>query len=108
MVVRSDEEYAELVATFDLPIEATSTYEKWQKELADELGMRYSEEVAGKTWGGVELMYESLPEIGIAYRRAEMKWGYQGQYISVDPAMTGAKAGTIMSFDLVKTLLGGL
>lgn len=108
MVVRSDEEYAELVATFDLPIEATSTYKKWQIELADELGMRYSEGVAEKTWGGVEILYESLPQVGIAYRRAEMKWGWQGQYISVDPAMTKAKAGTIMSFDLVKKLLGGL
>jgi len=69
--------------------------------------MRYSSDLGEKTWGGVELMYESLPEVGIAYRRAEMKWGYQGQYISVNPSITGVGAGRIMSFEAVKGLLGG-
>ena len=107
-MARTDEEYAELVSTLDLPIEATSTYEKWQTELEEELGMRYTTDLGEKTWQGVELMYESLPEIGIAYRRVEQKWGYQGQYISLDPAITGARAGTVMSFEKVKGLLGGL
>ena len=107
-MARTDEEYAELVSTLDLPIEATSTYEKWQAELEKELGMRYTTDLGEKTWQGVELMYESLPEVGIAYRRVEQKWGYQGQYISLDPSITGAKAGTVMSFDKVKGLLGGL
>lgn len=104
---KTDEEMAELVDTLDLPIEATSTYEKWQKELADELGMRYSDAVAGRTWTGVEVLYKSLPEVGIAYRRVEMKWGYQGQYISVDPGITGVGAGRFMTFAQVKGLLGG-
>ena len=108
MVARTGQEYAELVSTLDLPIEATSTYEKWQEALAEELGMRWSDLVTEKTWGGIEILYESLPEIGIAYRRAEMKWGYQGQYISVNPALTGYKAGTIMSFAKVSGMLGGL
>jgi len=107
MVNKTDEEMAGLVDTLDLPIEATSTYEKWQAELADELGLRYSDLVADRTWTGVEVLYKSLPEVGIQYRRVEMKWGYQGQYISVDPRMTGYKAGTIMSFEKVKGLLGG-
>ena len=106
-MARTDEEYAELVSTLDLPIEATSTYEKWQAELEEELGMRYTTDLGEKTWQGVELMYESLPEVGIAYRRVEQKWGYQGQYISLDPALTGTRAGTIMSFEKVKGLLGG-
>jgi len=108
MVDKTDEEMAGLVDTLDLPIEATSTYEKWQAELADELGLRYSDLVSERTWKGVEVLYESLPEVGIAYRRVEMKWGWQGQYISVDPSMTGYKAGIIMSFEKVKGLLGGL
>lgn len=106
-MVLTDEEAAALVDTLDLPIEATSTYEKWQKALAEELGMRYSEKVGGYTWRGVEVLYESLPEVGIAYRRVEMKWGWQGQYISVDPRMTGVPAGQIMSFAKVHELLGG-
>jgi len=108
MVARTDEEYAELVSTLDMPIEATSTYDKWQTELEEELGMRYSSDLGEKTWGGIEILYEKLPEAGLAYRRVEMKWGYQGQYISVDPALTGYKAGTIMSFERVKEVLGGL
>ena len=107
MVARTDEEYAELVSTLDLPIEATSTYETWQEALEEELGLRYSEDVALKTWKGVETLYESLPESGIAFRRVEQKWGYQSQYISVSPAITGYKAGTIMSFEKVRELLGG-
>lgn len=101
------ERYVELVDTLDLPIEATSTYGKWQEALVEELGMRYSDLVAERTWTGVEVLYESLPEVGIAYRRAEMKWGYQGQYISVDPRITGVGAGRIMSFEAVRGLLGG-
>ena len=106
-MARTDEEYAELVSTLDLPIEATSTYDKWQEALEEELGLRYSDLVGEKTWGGVTTLYESLPEVGIAYRRVEQKWGYQGQYISLDPAITGARAGTVMSFEKVKGLLGG-
>ena len=107
MVARTDEEYAELVSTFDLPIEATSTLRKWQEKLEDELGMRYSEGVAEQTWKGVETLYESLPEAGISYGRAEMKWGYQGTYRSTDFALTGVKAGQFMSFEQVRGLLGG-
>ena len=107
MVARTDEEYAELVSTLDLPIEATSTYNKWQKELADELGMRYSDAVAEKTWRGVEILYEKLPEAGISYQRVEMKWGYQGVYRSTSFALTGVQAGKFMSFEQVRTLLGG-
>jgi len=107
MVARTDEEYAELVSTFDLPIEATSTYGKWQKRLEEELGMRYSEGVAEQTWRGVETLYESLPEAGISYQRVEQKWGYQGTYRSTDFALTGVKAGQFMSFEQVRGLLGG-
>ncbi len=89
-----------------MPIEATSTQDRWQKALADELGMRYSDEVAGATWKEIPTVYESLPEIGIAYRRVEMKWGFQGQYISVDPAVTGIPGGRVMSFAKVNELLG--
>jgi len=70
--------------------------------------MRYSESVGDKTWGGIETLYEKLPEAGLAYRRVEMKWGYQSQYISVTPELTGYKAGTIMSFERVREMLGGL
>jgi len=108
MVARTDQEYAELVSTLDLPIEATSTYEKWQKKLADELGMRFSDELASQTWQGIEILYESLPEIGVAYRRVEQKWGFQGQYISVISELSGYKAGTIMSFEAVRGMLAGL
>lgn len=107
MVARTDEEYAELVSTLDLPIEATSTYDKWQKKLADELGMRFSDELAEKTWRGVEILYEKLPEAGISYQRVEMKWGYQGVYRSTSFALTGIKAGQFMSFEQVRALLGG-
>ena len=100
------ERYVELVDTLDLPIEATSTYSEWQEALVEELGMRYSDFVGERTWEGVALLYESLPEVGIAYRRVEMKWGYQGQYISVDPRITGVGAGRIMSFEMVRGLLG--
>lgn len=97
-----------MVSTLDLPIEATSTYDRWQVALEEELGMRYSENVAESTWRGVEIMYESLPEVGVGYRRVEQNWGYQGQYISLVPAITGQAAGTIMSFEKVSGLLKGL
>ena len=108
MVARTDEEYAELVSTLDLPIQATYAYERWQEALEDELGMRYSEELSRKTWTGVEILYEKMPEAGIFFRRVEQKWGYQEQYISIVPAITGYEAGTIMSFERVKELLKGL
>jgi len=107
VVARTDEEYAELVSTLDLPIEATSTYRKWQEALAEELGIRYSEDVASKTWQGVEILYEKLPEAGISYERVETKWGYQGVYRSVSFELTGVKAGRFMSFEKVRELLGG-
>ena len=106
MVAKTAEQYMDLVATFDMPVECTSTYEKWQKCLADELGMRYSEELSERTWGEIPTLHESLPEVGIAYRRVEMKWGWQGQYISVIPAITGIGAGRVMSFAAVTRLLG--
>ena len=107
MVDKTDEEMAGLVDTLDLPIEATSTYEKWQRQLEEELGIRFSDLVAERTWRGVETLYESLPEAGISYQRVEQKWGYQGTYRSTDFALTGVKAGQFMSFEAVKGLLGG-
>jgi len=107
MVDKTDEEMAGLVDTLDLPIEATTTFGKWQAELEEELGMRYSDRLAERTWTGVEVLYEKLPEAGISYGRAEMKWGYQGTYRSTDFALTGVKAGQFMSFETVKGLLGG-
>lgn len=107
MVARTDEEYAELVSTLDMPIEATSTYDKWQAKLEEELGMRYSADVAEKTWEGIELLYEKMPEAGVGYQRVEMKWGYQGVYRSTSFALTGVKAGQFMSFEKVRELLGG-
>lgn len=101
------ERYVELVDTLDLPIEATATYRKWQEALAEELQMKYSDAIAERMWEeALPIHYESLPEVGVAYRRAEMKWGYQGQFISVDPAITGVKAGVIMSWEKVKGLIG--
>ena len=105
-MARTDEEYAELVSTLDMPIEATSTYDKWQAALEEELGMRYSTDVAEKTWGGVELLYERMPEAGISFQRVETVWGYQGVYRSTSFALTGMKAGQFMSFDKVRELLG--
>jgi len=104
---KTDEEMAGLVDTLDLPIEATSTYKKWQIQLEEELGIRFSDLVAERTWTGVETLYEKLPEAGISYARAEMKWGYQGTYRSTSFAQTGVKAGQFMSFGKVKELLGG-
>lgn len=108
MVSSDIERYVELVDTLDLPIEATSTYAKWQEALAEELGMRYSDLVATRTWEGVEVFYEFLPEVGVQYRRVEMKWGFQGQFISVDPALSGVPGGRFMSFEQVSELIGGL
>lgn len=107
-MVKTEEEYAGLVDTLDLPIEATSTYEKWQVALAEELGYRYSDLTAERTWEGADMLYRQFPEAGFTYRRAEMKWGYQGQFISVDPAITGRRAGTILPMELVSNLLKGL
>lgn len=106
MVARTDEEYAELVSTLDMPIEATTTYDKWQAALEEELGMRYSADVAEKTFGGIELLYERMPEAGVGYQRVEMKWGYQGVYRSTSFALTGIQAGRFMSLDKVRELLG--
>lgn len=106
MATRTDEEYAELVSTFDLPIEATTTLGKWQQALEEELGMRYSEDLASRTWQGVETVYEKMPEAGISYQRVEQIWGYQGVYRSTSFALTGVKAGQFMPFDKVKGLLG--
>lgn len=100
------ERYVELVDTLDIPIEETSTISKYQAALERELSWNYGEAVVVPAWEALLLRYESLPEVGIAYRRVEMKWGYQGQYISVDPRITGVGAGRIMSFEAVKGLLG--
>jgi len=108
MVNKTDEEMAGLVDTLDLPIEATSTYEKWQQALSEELGLRFSDIVAERTWKGVEVLHESLPAVGLAYRRVEQKWGYQSQYISVDASLTGQRVGTVVSFEKVQELRGGL
>lgn len=105
---KTDEEMAELVDTLDLPIEATSTYEKWQKALEEELGYRYSPTVAERTWRGVEVLYESLPEVGVKYTRYEQWWGYQGVYTSVNPAITGVPAGRFMPAAKVHELIRGL
>lgn len=105
---KTDEEMAELVDTLDLPIEATTTYDKWKEALAEELDYRYSDLVAKRTWEGVETLYTSLPEVGIAYRRVEMTWGWQGQFTSVDPRLTGIGAGRIMSLAKVGELTRGL
>ncbi len=105
---KTDEEMAELVDTLDLPIEATTTYKKWQEALSKELGMRYSEPLAKRTWVGVDVLYRQFPETGIGFRRAEMKWGYQSQFISLDPRITGQRAGTIISSAKVTELLKGL
>ena len=88
MVDKTDEEMAGLVSTLDLPIEATSTYGKWQTKLEEELGLRYSDLLAERTWKGVEVLYESMPEAGVSYQRVEMKWGYQGVYRSTSFALT--------------------
>lgn len=95
------------MSTLDLPLQATVAYEKWQRALEDLLGMRYSADVASKTWEGVELLYERMPEAGISYERLETKWGYQDIYRSTSFALTGVKAGQFMLFDLVKKLLKG-
>ena len=106
MVDKTDEEMAGLVSTLDLPIEATSTYGKWQAELEEELGLRYSDLLAERTWTGVEVLYEKMPEAGISYQRVEAVWGYQGIWRSTSFALTGVKAGQFMSFDKVRELLG--
>ena len=105
MVVKTDEQYAELVSTLDFPLQETTAYDKWQKALADELGMRYSDELAGKTWEGVTTLYERMPEAGISYERLEVKWGYQSVYRSTSFDLTGQKAGTFLAFEKVKELL---
>ncbi|GAI42468.1 unnamed protein product [marine sediment metagenome] len=107
MVVEPADKYVELVTTLDISIEETSTVSKYQTALERELSWNYGEAVVEPAWEALKLRYESLPEVGIAYRRVEMKWGYQGQYVSVDPRMTGVGAGRIMSFEAVTGLLGG-
>lgn len=108
MVDKTDEEMAELVDTLDLPIEATTTYEKWQEALERRLGYEPSSLLLERTWKGVPVLYESLPEVGIAYRRVEMTWGWQGQFVSVDPRMTLIPAGRLMSLASVQELTRGL
>jgi len=66
---KTDEEMAELVDTLDLPIEETTTYDKWQKALAEELEMRYSDTLAEKSWRGVRTKYVALPELGMRMER---------------------------------------
>ncbi|GAH46861.1 unnamed protein product [marine sediment metagenome] len=107
MVEKTDEEMAGIVSTLDLPLQATATYEKWQKALEEELGMRYSPLFGERTWAGIEVLYEKMPEAGIGYSRVEQKWGYQEVYKSTSYALTGVKAGQFMSFDKVKELLKG-
>lgn len=80
MVDKTDEEMAELVDTLDLPIEETTTYEKWQKGLVEELGDRYSETLAGKSWRGVETKYVALPELGLRMERTVRYPGTIKQY----------------------------
>jgi len=80
MVDKTDEEMAELVDTLDLPIDATATYEKWQKALGEELGMRYSDLLAERTWRGVETKYEALPELGLRMERLVHQEGTIGQF----------------------------
>ena len=77
---KTDEEMAELVDTLDLPIEETTTYGKWQDALAEELGMRYSDTLAEKSWRGVETKYVALPELGMRMERTVRSPGTIQQY----------------------------
>lgn len=80
MVEKTDEEMAALVDTFDLPIEETTTYERWQKALAEELEMKYSDLLAEKSWRGVETKYVALPELGLSMERRVFFPGTIKQY----------------------------
>lgn len=101
-------EYAGLVDTFDIPIEETTTFEKWQKALGEKLGIRYSPFLAEETWEAMPITYEALPELGIQYRRIEQWWGWQSTWRSLDPSITGVPAGRFISQAKVSELIRGL
>lgn len=95
----------------DIPLEETSTIDRLQRWLAENAklprGMDIpSERQISAVWTGLDIKYRFLPELGIEYRRVEMTWGWQGQYISLDPAFTGIPAGRIMSPAKVYELTG--
>ena len=83
MVDKTDEEMAGLVDTMDLPIEATTTYKKWQAALEEELGMRYSDILAEASWRGVETKYVALPELGMRMERHVFNAGTIKQYTQI-------------------------
>lgn len=101
----TDEECAELVDTFDLPIEATTTYEKWQKALSDELGMRYSDELAKRSWHGVQTKYVTLPELGLRMERRIFYPGTIRQFTELQfrDMKTGRFVSPGVSSEMIKT-----
>jgi len=65
-LAKSEEEYAALVDTLDIPLEATLAIEPLRDWLSSELGKEFTDEGIQKLWSGVEARYEIFPQIGIS------------------------------------------
>lgn len=76
MATVTDEDVLELVERFDVDIEDTTTIDKLQAALGDKLaaaGVPYvSKDFQDRFREGLELKYESLPEIGVRFRYYQM------------------------------------
>lgn len=70
MVVKSDEEWLEIVERFDIPLEDTYEVERLQKALAEKLeaaGVPYvSADFLAKFQEGIALRYELLPKAEVS------------------------------------------
>lgn len=101
---KTDEEMAELVDTLDFPIEETTTYEKWQEALREELGPRYSDALAEKSWRGVETKYVALPELGFRMERTVRYPGTIRQYTQLQ--FRDVKTGRYVSPERSTAMIG--
>lgn len=65
-MAKSEEEYAALVDTLDIPLEATLDIETLRDWLSTEIGKEFSDDGIQKLWSGVEARYEILPQLGMS------------------------------------------
>ncbi|GAI98796.1 unnamed protein product, partial [marine sediment metagenome] len=90
--------------TLDLPIEATTTYEKWQAALRDELGARYSDLVGERTWVGVETKYSALPEVGLSLARIKHNVGTIREFTEL--SFRDVETGRFVKYETAQSMIG--
>lgn len=107
------EDLAEWLERMDIPLEATATVEKLRDWLGKNINLPAgmvgpSEAQVGRAWQALDNKYRYLPELGISYERVyQPRWfGYQGIFRSLDPRITGVRAGAFISPVKVKELTG--